>query len=54
MAVKKENTRISVTMPKELYNELLRLSDIEDRSVSNMILTILKEHLNYNTKNDKI
>lgn len=54
MAVKKDNTRVSVTMPKDLYNELLKLSEIEDRSVSNMILTIIKEHLNCNTNKDNI
>lgn len=50
MAVKSENTRISVTMSKKMYIELLELAEYEDRSVSNLILSILKDHLSKNEK----
>lgn len=45
MPVKETNTRISVTVPKDMYNELLELAEYEDRSLSNFILMILKLYL---------
>ena len=43
--IKKENTRIPVTMPKSIYNELLEIAEFEDRSLSNLILCIIKDYL---------
>ncbi|MGL5149084.1 MAG: ribbon-helix-helix domain-containing protein [Clostridium sp.] len=50
MAIKDDNTRISVTIPKELYKDLLELAEYEDRSVSNLIFTIVKDYMNSNCK----
>lgn len=48
--IKKENTRITVTVPKEIHARLIEEAEYEDRSVSNLVLQIIKEH--YNIKND--
>jgi metal-responsive CopG/Arc/MetJ family transcriptional regulator len=45
MAVREDNTRISVTVPKEIYEQLLEISEYEDRSVSNLVLFIIKLYL---------
>lgn len=42
MAVKESNTRITITVPKELYEKLGELAEFEDRSLSNTVLMILK------------
>lgn len=49
--VSEDNVRISVTVPKELHNLLLKDADYEDRSVSNLVLKIIKEH--YRLKTDE-
>lgn len=48
--IKKENTRITVTVPKNIHKMLIEESEYECRSVSNLVLKIIKEH--YNIKND--
>jgi len=42
--VSKDNTRIIVSLPKALKQQLEELAKNENRSLSNYILHILKEH----------
>lgn len=42
--IKNENTRITFTLPKKIYKRLEKEADYEDRSVSNLVLKIIKEH----------
>lgn len=51
--IKKENTRITVTISKKLYDKLAEEADYEDRSVSNMAATILKMHYKNKPKREK-
>ncbi|WP_373899254.1 ribbon-helix-helix domain-containing protein [Haloimpatiens sp. FM7315] len=48
--IKKENTRINVTISKKIHEMLVKEAEYEDRSVSNLVLQIIKKH--YNIKND--
>ena len=50
MVIKETNTRISVTVPKDIYNELLELSELDDCSISSLILAIIKVHLDKKKK----
>ena len=43
--VKTENTRVIITMPKELKKKVVELSDLENRSISNLIDTVLLEYI---------
>ena len=43
MVIAKDNMRLPVTMPKELYKDLQELADKENRSVSNYIVSTLKQ-----------
>lgn len=55
MAISNNNTRSNVTMPKEIYNKLAKIAKYEGRSVSNLILMIIKKYLRENqsfTKED--
>ncbi|MEK3867812.1 MULTISPECIES: ribbon-helix-helix domain-containing protein [Paenibacillus] len=45
MAVSKGNSRIMVTLPQDLKNELERRAEIENRSISNLILTLLQKQI---------
>lgn len=49
--IKKENTRINVVIPKKIHKMLMKEADYEDRSVSNLVLKIIKEH--YKIKEDE-
>lgn len=49
--IKKENKRINVTVPKTIYDKLSEDADYEDRSVSNLVLKIIKKH--YKIKNEE-
>lgn len=50
--IKKENTRIYVTISKKLHNKLKDEAEYEGRSISNMAATIIKKY--YKEKdNDK-
>ena len=42
----KDNTRIALTIPKELKVELEKLAQKENRSLNNLILTLIKKSLN--------
>lgn len=48
--IKDENTRITAVIPKTLHKKLLDEAGYEDRSVSNLVCKILKEH--YKMKTD--
>ncbi len=39
------NTRVMVTIPKELRDKLVLVADNEGRSLSNLIVQILKNYL---------
>ena len=45
MAISKENTRIQVTMPKKLKEQIEEKAKLENRSVSNYIVTLIQKDL---------
>ena len=45
MAISKENTRIQVTIPKDLKKQLEEKAKLENRSVSNYIVTLIQKDL---------
>ena len=49
MSISKDNTRMILTIPKELKAELERIAQEQNRSVNNLILTIIKNSIS-NTK----
>jgi hypothetical protein len=44
LLVKEGNKRISVTVSENIYIELAEEASYEDRSISNMVLKIIKDH----------
>lgn len=49
ISISKDNTRMILTIPKELKAELERIAQEQNRSVNNLILTIIKNSIS-NTK----
>ena len=49
MPISKDNTRMILTIPKDLKAELERIAQEQNRSVNNLILTIIKNSIS-NTK----
>ena len=49
MSISKNNTRMILTIPKDLKAELERIAQKQNRSVNNLILTIIKSSIS-NTK----
>ena len=45
MAISKENTRIQVTIPKKLKEQIEEKAKLENRSVSNYIVTLIQKDL---------
>ena len=45
MSISKDNTRMILTIPKELKAELERIAQEQNRSVNNLILTIIKNSI---------
>lgn len=45
MSISKDNTRMILTIPKELKSELERIAQEQNRSVNNLILTIIKNSI---------
>lgn len=43
--IKKENVRVIITMPKELQELLKEQAEYQNRSVSNLVVTILKRYI---------
>jgi hypothetical protein len=54
MAISPDKVRVMVTMPITLRDELKRLSDFEDRSLSYCIVGILKSYLKLKNKQNYI
>ena len=48
MAISEENTRIQVTIPKDLKKQLEEKAKLENRSVSNYIITLIQKNLEHN------
>lgn len=46
MTIKKTNTQMSLVIPKELKQELKQVADSQNRSLNNLINTVLMEYLN--------
>lgn len=44
--VAENNTRVIITIPKELKEQLLQIADNESRSLSNLIVQVLKIYVN--------
>ena len=44
--VAENNTRVIITIPKELKEQLLQIADNEGRSLSNLIVQVLKIYVN--------
>ena len=42
MSISKDNTRMILTIPKDLKAKLERIAQEQNRSVNNLILTIIK------------
>lgn len=45
MTISKDNTRTQLTISKEMKKQLEKLAKIQNRSFNNLVITILKEHL---------
>jgi len=52
LLVKDDNTRITITIPKELHRLLKKDASYEDRSVGNLAARILKQY--YNLENNEV
>jgi predicted DNA-binding protein len=50
--MKKEWYKISVLLPSKIYERLINLCELEDRSVSNLSRKIIEEYLDMQEKND--
>jgi len=49
--LKEGNTRLTIVITKEIRDKLIKEAEFEDRSVSNLVSKILKEH--YKIKTDE-
>jgi len=49
MAVKKDNTRIQVTIPKDLKIQLEQKAKEDNRSVSNYIVKLIQDNISYSS-----
>lgn len=45
MSISKDNTRTLITLSKELKAELEQIAKDQNRSLNNLIITILKEYV---------
>lgn len=46
MSISKDNTRMMFTIPKDLKIKLEQIAKEQNRSVNNLILTIIKNYIN--------
>ena len=46
MSISKDNTRMILTIPKDLKAELARIAQEQNRSANNLISTIIKSPIN--------
>ena len=49
--IAKDKVRISFVIPKDLKDELTDISELEERSLSNMFVRILRDYVNRNRQN---
>jgi hypothetical protein len=42
--IRKENTTVTSVIPKKVYELLAKEAEYEDRSISNMVCKIIKDH----------
>lgn len=45
MSIRKTNTQMSLVIPKELKQELKQVADSQNRSLNNLINTVLMDYL---------
>lgn len=45
MAIREENTRTNITIPKELKRKLEEVARDKNRSFNNLVITILKDYM---------
>ena len=45
MPISDDKTRVQIILPKTLKEKLLEIADKENRSLSNLIITILQEYI---------
>ena len=50
MSISKDNTRMILTIPKDLKAELERIAQEHNRSFNNLVITVLKEFVAKNHK----
>lgn len=50
--IKNDNIRITITIPKKLYDLIKSDAEYEDRTMSNFIARILKKHYKMNIKDE--
>lgn len=48
MTIKKSNIQMSLIIPKEVKQELKQIADAENRSLNNLINTVLLDYLKNN------
>lgn len=46
--ISNSNTRYSLTIPKDLKRQLEKIADTQNRSLNNLIVTILKDYVKSN------
>lgn len=46
--ISNSNTRYSLTIPKDLKQRLEKIADTQNRSLNNLIVTILKDYVKSN------
>lgn len=51
--VASHNTRTNITIPKDLKAQLEKVAKSENRSFNNLVITILKEHIQSMEGDDK-
>lgn len=51
--IRDENTRVTIIMPKKLYKLIKNDAEYEDRSMSNLIVKILKHHYKFESDSDE-
>lgn len=43
MAISEKNTRIQITIQKDLYEKVKKIAEAENRSVSNYVVSLIKK-----------
>ena len=45
MPISEEKTRVNIILPKSMKEKLQQIADEENRSLSNLVITIIQEYL---------